>query len=329
MSILPDKIGKTVTSLECGGVVVRKLAVQRYRHGRWTSTSHASSFTEPLATSFKVLCWNVDCVYAEPYEQHWARSFVKELKRRLEPLRPLSSEPGASEERRHMPAPCCVVLLQGVQRETEKLLFSDEWIRQNMLAVPASPSISESQGSLSVPLGATIHNITLISRTIPVSQAFHISFFNSQTARHAVVVDLKFYAPRDSQKLRTSPITRVREVRIINVQLESFERGAEARKDQVRFLLHEIGKDPALHGVLLGVDVKDIPPSDTVVSPSQEERTSRVIVQEPASMKSSGNDLTSKSIVVLRNRLGQGRVAMEGVRVGKSRSGIAGDVQLM
>ncbi|KZS88058.1 hypothetical protein SISNIDRAFT_270756 [Sistotremastrum niveocremeum HHB9708] len=318
MAILPDNIGQTTTSLKCGGVAIRKLAAHRYRHGKWTSTSHASSFSEPLVTSFKVLCWNVGYRYEEPYEHHWAKSFVKELKRRLGPSSSASAE-GAKT------APCCVVLLQEVQRDALHALYSDDWIRQTMIAVPVPPSISDSSGSL----GATVQNVTLVSRTIPVSQALHVSFFNSQMARHAVVVDLKFYAPADQQSPKNQQkqmSSRLRNVRIINVQLESFKNGGGARDDQTKFLLSELSNDHSFYGVLLGVDVKDVPADDAVISPNQDERTSRVVVQEPVSR---GNEtLTSKSLIVLRKRLGPSETPMEGVRVAKSRSGIIGNIHL-
>ncbi|KAH7884732.1 Endonuclease/exonuclease/phosphatase [Phlebopus sp. FC_14] len=225
--------------------VPRSLRAVRYssRNRRWSPTSHCQrGVIEPLPQSMRLLTWNVDFMAKNP------------KKRLTAALTYIQQEVFGCKSTNERPNPCCI-LLQEVSVTAFTLILTHEWVRQFFVVVPSSTDKWPSQ--------ATYGNVTLVSRTVPVCNAFTIDFSNSQMRRNALFVDAKLsvppplHAPRLSDGIVT--------VRIANTHLESLPIGAAARPEQLRVVAETLQEYELRGGVVAG-DMNAIGPSDLTIA---------------------------------------------------------------
>ncbi|KAI6099776.1 Endonuclease/exonuclease/phosphatase [Pisolithus sp. B1] len=213
------------------------------REGRWIPTTNCSrGVREPLPTWIRLVSWNVDFQ-------------TKNAKKRLmAALLCLQREVFRCQTPNQRPNPCCI-LLQEVSVGAFTMILTNEWVQRYFVVVPTSTD--------QWPANATYGTVTLVSRTVPVSNAFTIEFGNSSMMRNAIFVDVKLgvpalpHAPRLSDGIVT--------VRIANTHLESLPRGAAARPMQLR-LISEALQEYDLHAGVVAGDMNAIGPSDITIA---------------------------------------------------------------
>jgi tyrosyl-DNA phosphodiesterase 2 len=209
------------------------------RKKRWALTSNcAKGVREPLPSSIRLVTWNID----------FASSDKK--KRFLTALSYLQHHVLGCHIASERPEPCCI-LLQEVHVSVFTQILNVEWVRRYFIVVPT--------GTDKWPEHAIYGNVTLVSRTIPVVNAFHIVFGNSEMNRTAVFVDIKLSIPalEDEPRLSRGIVT----LRIANTHLESLPSGSIARPRQLKLVAHALREDGLLGGIVAG-DMNAIGPSD-------------------------------------------------------------------
>ena len=142
------------------------------------------------------------------------------------------------------PEPCCI-LLQEVHVRAFHVILDNDWVRKHFTITPVTPE--------KWPNRSVYGNVTLVSRSIPVSQAWSLEFGGSEMSRNAFLVDLKLDVPEHG----TPPVT----LRVANTHLESLPRGAGSRPLQMS-LIAKLLKESGLHGGIVGGDMNAIGPSD-------------------------------------------------------------------
>lgn len=225
--------------------VPRPLRAARFsaREGRWIQTTNcARGIREPLPTRVRLVSWNVDFQTKGP------------KKRLMAALLHLQRQVLRCQTPAERPDPCCI-LLQEVCVGSFTMILTNEWVQRYFLVVPTSTD--------KWPAGATYGTVMLVSRTVPVSNAFTIEFSNSTMARNAIFVDLKLSvpAPPHSPRLSDGIVT----VRVANTHLESLPRGAAARPMQLGLISEKLREYELRGGVVAG-DMNAIGPSDMSIA---------------------------------------------------------------
>jgi len=203
------------------------------RHKTWRRTSKsAKNIVEPLPSSIKLVTWNID----------FSASNAKiRLKTALTHIQNDVLKCKGGER----PPPCCI-LLQEIIREAFRTIFDNEWVQQYFIIAPRK--IDE------WPPGAYYGNVTLTSRTVPVSGVYSLEF-ESRMERNALFVDLKLSVP--------APASRIVTLRVGNTHLESLPTpGAALRPVQLGLVADVLKEDDLLGGIVCG-DMNAISPSDS------------------------------------------------------------------
>ncbi|KAL4074909.1 Endonuclease/exonuclease/phosphatase [Scleroderma yunnanense] len=227
--------------VDMGRDVPRALRAVRYssRKRRWMQTSNcANGIREPMPSWMRLVSWNVDFAAKNP-------------KRRLiAALAYIQREVFRCMTPSERPEPCCI-LLQEVSISAFTMILTNEWVQRYFVVVPTSTD--------KWPYGATYGTVTLVSRTVPVSNAFTIDFGNSHMRRNALFVDVKLCVPVPPHMPRLSD--GIVTVRIANTHLESLPVGEEARPLQLR-LIAEALQEYELRGGVVAGDMNAIGESD-------------------------------------------------------------------
>lgn len=223
----------------------RPLRAARFsaREGRWIQTSNCSrGIREPLPSWIRLVSWNVDFQTKNP------------KKRLMAALLYLQREVFRCQTATERPDPCCI-LLQEVSVGSFTMILTSEWVQRYFVVVPTSTD--------KWPASATYGTVTLVSRTVPVSNAFTIEFGNSSMMRNAIFVDVKLSvpAPPHTPRLSDGVVT----VRVANTHLESLPQGAAARPTQLR-LISEALQEYELRGGVVAGDMNAIGPSDATLA---------------------------------------------------------------
>ena len=131
------------------------------------------------------------------------------------------------------------------------LILNAEWVRRYFIVIPT--------GTDRWPEHSSYGNVTLVSRTIPVVNAFTIMFSNSAMNRTAIFVDIKLCIPalEDEPRLSRGIVT----LRIANTHLESLPAGAPARPRQMKLVADALREQGLIGGIVAG-DMNAIGPSD-------------------------------------------------------------------
>jgi len=148
------------------------------------------------------------------------------------------------------PEPCCI-LLQEVHIEAFHVILDNEWVRQHFAIAPVSPD--------KWPPHAEYGNVTLVSRTIPISEVWSLEFESSAMSRNALLVDLKL-SESDSD-------SRVVTLRVANTHLESLSLGEKVRPVQMG-LIAKLLKEKGIDGGIVGGDMNAIGASDAGIARS-------------------------------------------------------------
>jgi len=110
------------------------------------------------------------------------------------------------------------------------------------------------------PIGASYGNVTLTSRTVPVSGVYSLEY-ESFMHRNALIVDLKLGIPPNTLR-RTAPTKpRFITLRVANTHLESLTPGAKLRIEQLGQVAEVLKEEELLGGIVCG-DMNAISPSD-------------------------------------------------------------------
>ncbi|KAI6039904.1 Endonuclease/exonuclease/phosphatase [Pisolithus marmoratus] len=222
----------------------RPLRAGRYseRERRWVQTSHcARGVREPLPSCLRLVSWNVDSQTKDP------------KKRLIAALVHLQREVFRCQTPAARPEPCCI-LLQEVSVGAFTMILTNDWVQRCFLVVPTSTD--------KWPAGARYGTVTLVSRTVPLSNAFTIDFGNSSMWRNAIFVDLKLNVPAlpHTPRLSDGIVT----VRIANTHLESLPMGEAARPMQLQ-LISEMLQEYDLRGGVVAGDMNAIGASDMTI----------------------------------------------------------------
>jgi len=212
------------------------------RKMRWAQTSNcAKGVREPLPSSIRIVTWNVD--FASPERK----------KRFLAALCYIQQHVLGCHTVNERPEPCCI-LLQEVHVSVFPQILNSEWVRRYFIVVPT--------GTDKWPDHTVYGNVTLVSRTIPMVNAFTIVFSNSDMHRTAVFVDVKLCIPalEDEPRLSAGIVT----LRIANTHLESLSDGAMARPGQLKLIAHALREHGLLGGIVAG-DMNAIGPTDVPI----------------------------------------------------------------
>lgn len=221
--------------------VPRPLRAVRYssHKRRWMQTSNcANGIREPMPSWMRLASWNVDFAAKNP------------KKRLVAALAYIQREVFGCRMPSERPDPCCI-LLQEVSVSAFTTILTNEWVQRYFVVVPSSTD--------KWPYSATYGTVTLVSRTVPVSNAFTIDFGNSQMRRNALFVDVKLCVPVSPHmpQLSDGIVT----VRIANTHLESLPAGEQARPLQMRLIAESLQEYDLRGGVVAG-DMNAIGPSD-------------------------------------------------------------------
>lgn len=224
--------------------VPRLLRAVRYssRKRRWMQTSNcANGIREPMPSWMRLVTWNVDFAAKKP------------KKRLVAALGYIQREVFGCSTPSQRPDPCCI-LLQEVSVSAFTVILTNDWVQRYFVVTPSSTD--------KWPCNATYGTVTLVSRTIPVSNAFTIDFGNSQMRRNALFVDVKLCVPVSPHMPRLS--NGIVTVRIANTHLESLPVGEPARPLQMRLIAESL-QEYELRGGIVAGDMNAIGPSDTTL----------------------------------------------------------------
>jgi tyrosyl-DNA phosphodiesterase 2 len=206
------------------------------RKRRWALASNfAIGVREPLPSSIRLVTWNVD--FASPDRKKRFFSALCYIQKYAFGCHTVSERP----------EPCCI-LFQEVHVSVFTQILDSEWVRRYFIVVPT--------GTDKWPDHTLYGNVTLVSRTIPVVNAFTIVFSKSDMHRTGIFVDVKLSIPalEDEPRLSAGIVT----LRIANTHLESLSDGAKARPGQLRLIAHALREHGLLGGIVAG-DMNDVP----------------------------------------------------------------------
>lgn len=199
------------------------------RKGRWLDTSHtANGIKQPLPSWLRLVSWNVNALAEQP-EQRLAAALAH-LRESFQCIGP-----------RQLPGPCCI-LLQEVALQAFLVITADEWVQRYFVVVPSSPG--------HWPYGAMYGNVTLVSRVVPVCNAYTVDFGCSQMGRNALFVDVMLSVPMSMDSVGLSG--GMEKVRIANTHLESLPTGGEAREAQLFRIAESLMENDLLGGIVAG-----------------------------------------------------------------------------
>jgi len=213
------------------------------RHKTWRRTSKATRaiIDSPLPSTLKLVTWNVD--FATPNAKTRLKAALAHIQNDV-----LVCKGG------ERPSPCCI-MLQEIQREAFRIILDNEWVQQYFIVTPGN--VDE------WPLGATYGNVTLTSRTVPVTGVYSLEY-DSEMQRNALILDLKLSVPPLNAAWR-KPQTKLRFItlRVANTHLESLPSpGARLRIEQLGLVAEVLREEDLLGGIVCG-DMNAICPSDT------------------------------------------------------------------
>lgn len=220
----------------------RQLKPIRYSKSKesWRYTSGGATRSHPPYPSAIVLIsWNVDRAAAYPFQRlSFLLAYIRIAldKCRVEPS-------GAIENAERPPPPCCL-MLQKVHKEGFAAILEDRWVRDYFQVVPGS--VEEWPGQ------TEFGNVSIISRSIPVSNARMIEFGDSLAEKHAISVDVCLNIParpRDNGKGKAKLAEVV--LRVLNTDLEGKQEGIFSRDNQLGLLAEEL-RDNMVDGGVLG-----------------------------------------------------------------------------
>lgn len=152
------------------------------------------------------------------------------------------------------PPPCCI-LFQEIHYYAFPIILDYPWVQQYFTVAPTSPDEFPYAG-----YGV----VTLVSRSIPVTQVQSLHFGNSTMGRNALMVDLKLSPPSAKRKIRRAEGSRSSEeierpstpqfvtLRLANTHLESLPQGAIARPVQLANTAAYLKQDNLYAGVVCG-----------------------------------------------------------------------------
>lgn len=111
------------------------------------------------------------------------------------------------------------------------------------------------------PPGAWYGNVTLISRTIPVSDAYSLEY-DSEMQRNALIIDLKLSVPPNAARRKAQSKLQFVTLRVANTHLESLPSpGARLRTEQLGLVAEVLREEELVGGIVCG-DMNAICPSD-------------------------------------------------------------------
>jgi tyrosyl-DNA phosphodiesterase 2 len=182
-------------------------------------------------SSIKIVTWNID--FQNAYVEERLSAILRHLETAVFKCQPDEA-----------PEPCCI-MLQEVHRDAFPCLLEDPWVRDNFVVTPVNNDKWPDP---------VYGNVTLVSRSLAVTQAHIVKFGHSSMGRTGVMVDIKFSKPSAAAEEIT--------LRLINTHLESLPVGAEYRPIQLGCLASFLkGKEGIKGGVIVG-DMNAIGPSD-------------------------------------------------------------------
>ncbi|EGN99257.1 hypothetical protein SERLA73DRAFT_182166 [Serpula lacrymans var. lacrymans S7.3] len=219
--------------------LLRPLRTVRFssKLNRWTQTSNCGKgIRTPLPSSITIISWNVDF------------SSYNHTERLLAAMAHIQYDVLHCKTINDRPKPCCI-LLQEVNREVFPVILTHEWIQRCFIVTPTSYDQWPSHSSYG--------NVTLVSRSIPVSGSWSIDFSNSTMSRNALITDLKLSLPSHTANVVT--------VRVANTHLESLPMGARARPEQLQLIADAL-QEEGIHGGVVCGDMNNIGPSDLTIT---------------------------------------------------------------
>ena len=194
------------------------------------STGEKKRMVEPLPSEIQILTWNVDYMTTHP---------TKRLVAALAHIQKDVFSCRIDES----PEPCCI-LLQEVNQSAFHAILENEWIRKHFAITPVAAPEKWPDG---------YGNVTLVSRSIPIRNAWSLEFDMSKMSRTALLVDLTLSA-QDSNSEEIA-------LRVGNTHLESLPEGDRARVVQMG-LVAKLLNEEGLDGGIVGGDMNAIGPSD-------------------------------------------------------------------
>ncbi|KAK7033137.1 Endonuclease/exonuclease/phosphatase [Favolaschia claudopus] len=143
------------------------------------------------------------------------------------------------------PEPCIILFQEVHQAHGLPAILKNEWVKEHFLVTPADAS--------KWPEDALYGNVTLVEKSIPVTDAHILEFGLSAMQRTGVMVDIRLAAakPHDYDV----------PLRIINTHLESLPVGNEVRPEQLK-LLSKFLKGGGVRGGVVAGDMNPIGPHD-------------------------------------------------------------------
>ena len=221
------------------------------RHKTWRRTTKSAKMVlEHLPSTIELVTWNVDfsAALAKP-----------RLKAALTHIQDdvLMCKGG------ERPPPCCILLQEILKvghnveiivafqansplwQEAFRTILDNEWLQQYFIVAPRK--LDE------WPPGAHYGNVTLVSRTVPVSGVYSLEY-DSHMNRNALFVDLKLSVPAAPSRVVT--------LRVGNTHLESLPiPGAAMRPAQLGLVAEVLREEDLIGGIVCG-DMNAISPSD-------------------------------------------------------------------
>ncbi|KAF9563256.1 hypothetical protein CPC08DRAFT_706185 [Agrocybe pediades] len=184
-------------------------------------------------TQLRIITWNIDFLS----DRHEER--LDEALRYIEEDVLRSKEDGE-------PEPCCI-LLQEVHAKVLPYLLRNEWIQRWFMVTPIEPR--------RWPEGQDYGNVTLVARSLDVTECFILHYGPSVMGRTAICVNVKLTFPGTDDKAV---------VAVVNTHLESLPPGGAVRPKQLdlcsRFL-----RRTGIHGGVIAGDMNAILPVDATI----------------------------------------------------------------
>jgi len=211
-----------------------------FRHKTWRRTSKAAKpIVESLPSTLRLVTWNVD--FATPNAKTRLKAALAHLQNEV-----LMCKGGEK------PSPCCI-LLQEILKDAFRIILDNEWVQQYFIVAPGKPD--------EWPSGAFYGNVTLTSRTVPVSGVYSLEY-ESFMYRNALILDVKLSVPPAAARRKAQTKSRFITLRVANTHLESLPSpGARLRTEQLGQVAEALKEEELLGGIVCG-DMNAISPSD-------------------------------------------------------------------
>ncbi|KAK2460345.1 hypothetical protein APHAL10511_007734 [Amanita phalloides] len=215
-----------------------KLNAYRYRPSikEWKHIHFDKAENRKYPSQVRIITWNVN------YDALGVMERLNAALRHLE-LDILGCRRGEA------PEPCCI-LLQELNANAYPHLLADTWVRKIFVVAPRSPD--------KWPARATYGNVTLISRSVPITGCAIMHFASSIFQRTGVIVDIRLFDPTREDDSRSATSV----VRIINTHLESLSPGLEARRLQLDILSKLLFVGGERSGGVIAGDMNAIGPNE-------------------------------------------------------------------